>query len=92
MLAFTPITQYKGRSPPTTEAPGHQQVAIVIITPPLQVSSILVLIIIANMDTGIANMDNSHGHSHGHNNREGVVEVGRVVKPKKGRGERTQKG
>ena len=47
---------------------------------------------IANMDTGIANMDNSHGHSHGRNNRKGVVEVERVVKPKKGRGERTQKG
>ena len=42
------------------------------------------------MDTGIANMDNSY--SHGHNNRKGVVEVERVVKPKKGRGERTQKG
>ena len=42
------------------------------------------------MDTGIANMDNNH--SHGHNNRKGVVEVERVVKPKKGRGERTQKG
>ena len=65
---------------------------IPIITSPLQVSSMLVLIIIANMDTGIANMDNSHCHSHGHNNRKGVVEVEKVVEPEKGRGERTQKG
>ena len=36
------------------------------------------------MDTRIANMDNSHCHTHGHNNRKGVVEVEKVVKPKKG--------
>ena len=100
-LAFTPVTQYKGRSskPPTTEAPGYQQVAIVIITPPLQVSesSVLVLIIIHRFDLEVCWSGNwlldslvtvvepEEGCA--------VVEEERVVKltRKKGCGERTQK-
>ena len=39
-LASTPTARYKGPNPPTIEAPGHQQVAIVIITPPLSLQCI----------------------------------------------------